>query len=104
AAFRSGSLVRKIEEAIKKILEWLFLVFIRAALRTRVRAHLSTVTMRGRGAPMAPLDHLRRRNIYDGRLHFGHDRGKGARHLHRIGNRKWRAAADSDRRMRCAHA
>ena len=40
----------------------------------------------------AALNYLGGRNVDDGRLHLLHNRGKGARKLHGIGNRQRRSA------------
>src|SRR6267143_628305 len=49
------------------------------------------------------LNHLGRRNIHNRRLHFAHNRSKGARQLHRVRNRQ-RRGVRGGRRMRCSHA
>ena len=88
AALRRRPLIRKIEEAVEKVLERLLilLVVIRRA------QFAAAIALPGRcAASPALLDHLRGRNIDHRRLHLLHDRGKGARQLHGIGNRQRRS-------------
>ena len=91
AAFGRRAFVRKIEEAVEKVLERL-LILVLAVLVIR-RTHLATaIALPWRCAPFSMLlDHLRGRNIYDRRLHLFHDAGKGARQLHGIWNRQRRS-------------
>ena len=98
AALGLRALIRKIEEAVEKVLKRL-LVLILIVRRTQLAA---AIALPWRAAPFSTLfDHLRGRNIYDRRLHLFHNRGKGARQLHGVGNRQ-RRSAHGQRGMRRA--
>ena len=97
ATLGSRSLIGKIKEAIKKVLEWLLVLIV-------LRTHLAVAARDGPSLPRpSALNHLGRRNIHNRRLHFAHNRSKGARQLHRVRNRQ-RRGVGGGRGMRCSHA